>query len=100
VIPAVVNDSLLFDADAATLHWSDPPGNYSVYRGSRATGAAWAYNQTCFDPHTAASSTTDSGLPAVGSMFYYLVSRDTACGESGLGVDSAGTPRPNPSPCP
>ncbi|HUD71016.1 MAG TPA: hypothetical protein VMQ62_03550, partial [Dongiaceae bacterium] len=100
VVPATINDSLLFDADASTLHWADPPGTYNVYRGTFTGGAAWAYNQACFDPHTASSGTTDPAVPAVGSMFFYLVSRDSACGESGLGSSSSGTPRPNPTPCP
>ena len=100
VVPAAVNDSLQFADDATTLSWSDPPGTYNVYRGTHAGGAAWAYNQACFDPHTAASSTTDTDSPPVGSMFFYLVSRDSACGESDLGSDSSGTPRPNATPCP
>ena len=32
-------------------------------------------------------------------MLYYLVSR-SGCGESGLGANAAGYPRPNDDPCP
>ncbi|HKQ96902.1 MAG TPA: hypothetical protein VJV75_03390, partial [Candidatus Polarisedimenticolia bacterium] len=100
IVPTPLNDTIGFATDSTTLSWSDPPGNYNVYRGSFANGAAWSYNQTCLDPHTAASSTVDPAVPPLGSMFFYLVSRDTPCGESGLGSNSAGVPRPNPSPCP
>jgi hypothetical protein len=99
VVPAPINNSLTFDPNGPTLFWNDPPGTYNVYRGSRSDGT-FAYNQTCFDAHATASSTADPAAPPLGSVFFYLVSRDSACGESGLGNDSAGNPRPNPTPCP
>jgi len=33
-------------------------------------------------------------------MYFYLVTRVDACGESIAGQDSGGEPDPNPSPCP
>jgi hypothetical protein len=33
-------------------------------------------------------------------MFFYLVTRHGACGESIPGMDSNGNPNPNPLPCP
>ena len=100
VLPPPVNDTLAFDTAGTTLSWNDPPGNWNVYRGSRATGAAWAFDQVCFDPHNATSSTLDASSPPLETVFFYLVSHVNACGESGLGNDSSGTPRPNPAPCP
>jgi hypothetical protein len=100
ILPAEVNDSVRLDAAGTTVSWTDPPGLYSVYRGTRSNGILWAYNQTCFDPHTGVSSTTDAANPPVDTTFFYLVTRDDACGESILGRDSDGLPRPNLAPCP
>jgi hypothetical protein len=90
----------VFDGTGTILSWTDPPGLYSVYRGTKADGDPWAYNQTCFDSHTASTSTTDLDTPPVDSIFYYLVTRVTACGESIPGTDSSGSPNPNALPCP
>jgi FG-GAP repeat/FG-GAP-like repeat len=102
VVPPVVDASVRLgrSGSATTISWSDVPGPYSVYRGTKLGGPPWAYNQTCYASHIAASSATDSQTPATGSMFFYLVTRFDACGESIPGQDSSGQPRPNPSPCP
>jgi hypothetical protein len=100
VLPPPVNDTLSFDAGGTTLSWNDPPGNWNVYRGSRAEGAAWSFNQVCFDPNNTTSSTLDASSPPLGDAFFYLVTRRNACGESSLGNDSSGNQRPNPAPCP
>jgi len=101
-LPPAVNASVRFakDGSGATISWTDPSGPYNVYRGTRSGGSPWAYNQTCHDSHVAASSGTDSQNPAAGTMFFYLVTRVGACGESIPGRDSGGQPIPNPSPCP
>lgn len=39
-------------------------------------------------------------LAALALLFYCLVSGAHACGEGGLGADSAGRGRPNDAPCP
>jgi hypothetical protein len=100
VITPAINDSVVFDPTGTVLSWTDPPGLYSVYRGSRADGTPWSYNHACFDSHTASTSTTDPDNPPEGSIFYYLVTRIGACGESIPGTDSAGNPDPNALPCP
>jgi hypothetical protein len=100
VLPPAVNDTLAFDAAGTTLSWNDPPGNWNVYRGSGTNGTPWAFNQVCFDPHKATSSSTDASSPPLNTFFFYLVTRVNACGESSPGTDSAGNPRPNPAPCP
>jgi hypothetical protein len=97
--PAIGSINLVGGGSGTTISWTDQPGPYSVYRGTR-SGGSWAYNQTCHDSHIAASSATDSQDPAVGTMFFYLVTRVGACGESIPGLDSGGQPIPNPSPCP
>jgi hypothetical protein len=100
--PAAINDSvsLVDGGSGTTISWSDPPGLYSVYRGTRSAGSPWAYNQTCRDSHIAASSATDAENPSIGAMFFYLVTRVDTCGESIPGQDSGGQPIPNPAPCP
>ena len=100
VLPPEVNGSVsLVGGSGTTISWSDPPGPYCVYRGTRSGGSLWAYNQTCHDSHIAASSATDSESPPIGTMFFYLVTRVGVCGESIPGQDSGGQPNPNPSPC-
>src|SRR5262245_38412959 len=98
--PAVGTVTLAGDGAGATISWTGQPGPYNVYRGARGGGSPWAYNQTCHDSHIAASSATDSGNPSVGTLFFYLVTRIDACGESIPGQDSGGQSNPNPSPCP
>ncbi|HZN04486.1 MAG TPA: hypothetical protein VFD06_12965 [Candidatus Polarisedimenticolia bacterium] len=98
VQPPEINDSVAFGADGETLSWDDPPGAYNVYRGLRTS--PWTYDQTCLQPHVAGSSVSDAAEPAPGQIFFYLVTRLDACGESTPGQDSSGTPRPNPAPCP
>ena len=102
VTPADVSDTLLVTDDGATttIAWTEPAGDYSVYRGVRSDGTPWSYNQVCLAPHTGTTSATDTDLPGVGSVFFYLVTRVDTCGESAPGRDSAGTPNPNPAPCP
>jgi hypothetical protein len=102
VLPPPVNDSVVLagDATGATIGWTDLPGPYNVYRGLRSGGTPWAYDQTCHDSHIAASSATDSENPSIDTLFFYLVTRLDACGESIPGVDSGGHPVPNPTPCP
>ncbi len=102
VLPPAVNDSvsLVGDGPGTTTRWTDAPGPYNVYRGTRSGGSPWAYDQTCHEPHIAASSAPDSENPAIGAVFFYLVTRVDACGESIPGQDSGGRPDPNPSPCP
>jgi len=43
-----------------------------------------------FEPYT----------PAPGGIVFYLVTGISGAGESSLGTDSAGIPRPNDNPCP
>ena len=42
----------------------------------------------------------DPAAPAPGSAAFYLITGVNAAGESGLGTDSAGVPRPNTHACP
>jgi kumamolisin len=95
-----INDSVVFEASGTKLTWSDPAAKYSVYRGKRFDGVPFSYDHVCFDPRTTVPSAIDTDTPALGSFFYYLVTRYDACGESIPGSDSAGNPIPNALPCP
>jgi hypothetical protein len=83
-----------------TIVWTDPPGSYNVYRGSMPADSSWSYNQTCATGGVGGNSASVTSDPAPDELFYYLVSRANACGESSLGTDSSGVPRPNASSCP
>ena len=98
VLPPELNDSVAFGSDGTTLSWDDPPGAYNVYRGLRTN--PWTYDQVCLQPHVAGSSVSDVTEPGPGEIFFYLVTRLDACGESTPGKDSSGATRPNPAPCP
>jgi hypothetical protein len=95
-LPDVVNDSVRVSRAGtnAVVSWTDAPGSFNVYRGSR-SAVAWSYNQTCFTPMVTGGPVTDSDVPPPGTAAYYLITRVTACGES-----TPGEGRPNPSPCP
>ena len=69
-----------------------------MYRGSKSPTSPWAYNQVCLG-EAAGTSTTDTVVPGIGTLFYYLVTRRVQCRESDLGENSAGQTIPNGSPC-
>lgn len=69
----------------------------NVYRG--ALGAPWVYDHACFASEVPGISVIDTDVPAVGSGYYYLVSAENTCGESGVGEDSSDVPRPAGPPC-
>ena len=72
----------------------------NVYRGSRAGSAAWVYNHSCWLSETLQTQVQDPDLPALGELFYYLVSTVNGCAESGVGDDHTGAPRPLSASCP
>ena len=101
--PEVGNNlTLAKNAGLAVLSWTDggAGGPFSAYRGTRTPGVPWSYNQQCMATGIAGTSTNDGAMPALQSTFFYLVTRDTACGESVAGRDDDGNPVPNDHPCP
>jgi hypothetical protein len=101
VVVAELNASVMVTqaGPVTTISWSDAPGAYDIYRGTR-YGAGWLYNQVCFDGPTQNSYTLDAFVPVPGTAFYYLVSRRTQCGESILGRSyPANVVIPNTHPC-
>jgi hypothetical protein len=101
-LPAEVDDSVRVSGTGAVaeVSWSDPPGPFNVYRGSRTAPEPFSYDHACVASQTDGPY-DDAAVPAGSEMFYYLVSRENACGqESSLGHDGSGAPVPNPTPCP
>jgi hypothetical protein len=81
--------------------WNPEPsvGTYNVYKASLADLRGGSYG-TCFTSGLTSLSTSDGTTPAAGQCFFYLVTAKNRLGEEGtLGKNSAGTPRPNTSPC-
>lgn len=97
---AEVNDSVALSESGTQISWNDPPGDYNVYRGTKTIGSPWSFNQVCLASRVSGSSVPDLDTPPATTMFFYLVTRLDACGESIPGRDSSGAPEPNPSPCP
>ncbi len=96
--------------DPGLVEWQQEAGfsTWNSYRGSlsvlRATGV---YAQVPGsnplaqrDCGLASPSDTDSVVPSDGEVAFWLVTGKSGGIEGGLGVDSAGTPRPNANPCP
>jgi len=87
---------LAFDTGTATLSWNPPdagaaPGaiRYGVVRANLAGDRSDAVC-LALDP---ATNYSDSDFPPPGSVYHYLVLAINPCGESSLGVDSAGSQR-------
>ena len=89
-------------AGQAVLHWVRTPQGYvyNVYRGSRASGQPWSYNETCFSSSNVAMQVTDTENPPQRSLFYYLITAENSCGETDEGTNSAGSLLYPPVFCP
>jgi hypothetical protein len=83
----------------AVLSWDDAPGPYHVYRGLLGAGSTWSYDQSCLAAGVIDPGVTDAADPGSEELFFYLVSRVGACGESILGRDSGGVAILNAAPC-
>jgi hypothetical protein len=89
-------------ADAQTLAWNPEPsvGVYNLYRGLVHTLDGAVYG-SCEEPGIGTNTTTDADPVPAGDGHYYLVTAENRLREEGiLGRDSAGSTRPNTSPCP
>ena len=83
-VPAQFGSTLELDKTGGTTlrwvrSWQGPVTN--LYRGTFATGQAWAYDETCFLAETTDLETTDLATPAVGTGYYYLLAGCNLCGE-------------------
>ena len=85
--------------EGTELAWADQPGPYNIYRGSRRSGFPWTYNQSCMATNIPVSSEIEALSPFPGVVFFYVITRVDACGESVLGQSSDGLPEPNTHSC-
>ena len=72
---------------------------YNLYKGRISAGPGWVYNHVCLAIGMQDTVFEDSTRPAVGELFYYLVTKENQHGEGPLGYDSLSNPRPNAAPC-
>jgi len=91
--PAPIGATLSVDkAPATRLRWSraeqGPVTN--IYRGLRSSDQGWSYNQTCWVAEHPFEQFDDSGDPASGNAYYYLLGSRNACGDSAIGADGDG----------
>jgi hypothetical protein len=92
----------LWFEDRDTLAWFPEisAGDYNLYRNSLVNLAGMDYG-VCREHDIPVSMTVDSDLPAPDDGYFYLVTVKNRLNEEGTtGVDSSGTARPNPDPCP
>lgn len=86
--------SLTWDDDVS-LVWEAREGavSYRVARGDLAAGSANAFDDAVCIGSPVEPSFQDAELPAQGDGFYYLTGVEDACGLSGFGSASDGSPR-------
>ena len=72
---------------------------YNLYKGRIPAGSGWIYDHVCLVIGAQETTFLDLVRPAVGELFYYLVTKENQHGEGPLGDDSFGNPRPNAEPC-
>ena len=99
---------LWFLPDKETIAWTPEIGalGYNVYRDLVSNLSGTSYGQ-CWEAGTLRDAdldgnpdATDVDVPPSEDAYFYLATGEMAGGEGSLGRDSAGTPRPNNSPCP
>ena len=99
-----VGDSLRLakQGDEALLSWDDGAitSSYRLYKGFTQTGTPFEYNQACTGAPIVTTTTSDPAVPISHRLFYYLVARETECGESVLHRDGTDSPIMNDDPCP
>lgn len=99
--PATIGDSLRLSAfGGAQLGWrpADQANVYNSYAGTIGP-SGFAYNHACLEAGSPDTFSTHAALPPPGSVFYYLATGASRCGEGSPGAASDGTERPLPAPC-
>ncbi len=100
--PAAVGPGLEVAADRTRIAWPAVPGaaSYTLYKARLAPRQPFSYRHTCFARDLPSPQADDPQVPVPGELFYYLASAANCFGESELGVDAAGAPRPGSDGCP
>ena len=91
-------------AQATFLTWEPVQANFNLYRGLlsvlASTGVYTPDSSACLGSALGAPQFIDTDIPPLGDGYSYLVTAEIADIEGPLGDDSAGTERPNDTPCP
>jgi hypothetical protein len=92
----------LYWPDDVTLSWPAvaQASEYAVDRGNFAGDVPFAYDHACFEANVAGTSIVDTGVPAAGSGWYYLMTASNSCGDGSPGAASDETPRSMGPACP
>jgi hypothetical protein len=88
-------------SDKQTFVWTDvgASSTYNFYRG--VIDGPFTYNHDCLASDLSTPEGTDAAEPSPGTAYYYDSQAESpTCGVGDLGLDSSGTPRPIPNPCP
>ena len=104
-VPGVVGDTLRASGAAPVVFTWNPiaQGNvYNIYRGIAGPLPPGAFlpSSVCFLAEAPWGAFTDTEIPPLGQIHYYLINGTNRCGEGGAGVSSNGQPRVLPAPCP
>lgn len=90
-----------WQSEPAFSSWNAYTGDLELLRGggayTQAPGSSAPAQRYCGLP---SASMVDVTEPEPGRVTFYLTTGSGAAGESSLGTDSTGTPRPNTNPCP
>lgn len=101
--PLPVDDTVMAGRSGASidLFWNDYgiDGVFRLYRGFIDPDTEFDYNHVCVNGQFAGPAASDPAVGPNNRCLYYLISRMDSCGESGLGEDSGGNPRPNDDRC-
>ena len=102
-VPGAVGDSLRGEVTPGLFSFTPTSQSnvYNVYRGQASlTGSGnFIPGSTCLLAWAVPRSFTDSSVPPVGQIYYYLTTGTNRCGDGSAGNDSAGVLRSLPAPC-
>ncbi|HET6372440.1 MAG TPA: metallophosphoesterase [Candidatus Polarisedimenticolia bacterium] len=100
--PGEIGETLALGPSTAAISWVRDSAAVltNLYRGTIPAGAPFSYTHACLLAATAGQTATDAATPPLGGLFYYLAGSTNGCGDGLIGRNSAGTPLPNPAPCP
>lgn len=97
---AHADDRIEWQAEVGFSAWNLYRGDLAVLKATgiytQAPGSNPRAARFC---DLAATALDDSGIPAAGTVAFYLVTGESASGEGSLGTRSDGSERPNDNPC-
>jgi hypothetical protein len=100
-VPAEVGPALIGAIDGSFTFTPVAQANvHNIYRSVwNHVAGAWSDSLLCLIPEDPRYGFGDTGVPPIGSAFFYVLTGTNRCGEGTAGSDSAGQPRTIPAPC-